>query len=80
MATTTEKPAAKKNDALKTEVLRLLYEQHNVAAHPRPGEKMAKLEFFVDRAIRDGLTTELVAENLKLGRPPHWLEGEHSKA
>ncbi len=40
---------------------------------------MAKLETFVDRAMRDGLTTDLVAKNLKLGRPPHWLEGEHSK-
>ncbi len=76
----TMNPAPKtKNDALKQEVLRLLYDQHNVAAHPRPSEKMDKLETFVDRAIRDGLTTELVAENLKAGRPPHWLEGEHSK-
>lgn len=65
-----------KDDALKAEVLRLLYIEHNLSAlvGDRKTEKAKKLEGFVDRAFERGLTAKHVEENLALGRPPHWIE------
>ena len=79
MPTTKTKDEPKADSALKTKVLRIEFARHNLDSfsEPRRSEKAKKLEGFVDRAIRDGLTLKMVDENIALGRPPHFIEGEH---
>lgn len=73
-------PTKTKDDAIKDKVMPLLLATHNVAAMvgDRRKAKVEKLEGFVDRAIRDGLTLKLVEENIAAARPPHFIEGPHS--
>ena len=79
MAMIKEEPK-KDNSRLLAAVLPLLMAQHNVQAltGDRHQAKIDKLTAFVERAIRDGLTLKLVEENILAGRPPHFIEGEHS--
>ncbi len=73
------KTAAKVDSKLKDEVLRLELSRHSleVLAEERREKKIAKLEARVVRALKEGLTVEMVAENLAAGRPPHWLAEPH---
>ena len=73
------KAAAKVDAKLKDEVLAQELTRHNMAAIPeeRHEKKIAKLEARVVRALKEGLTAEMVAENIAKGRPPHWLAEPH---
>ena len=73
------KAAAKIDEALLAEVLRLELDRHNLRdlSTERRMAKVKKLNARVARAFAEGLTADMVQENLALGRPPHWLEGEH---
>ncbi len=73
------KAAAKVDNKLKNEVLALELSRHSleVLAEERREKKIAKLEARVVRALKEGLTAKMVAENVAAGRPPHWLAEPH---
>ncbi len=73
------KPAAKVDTKLRDEVLALELSRHSleVLAETRREAKTAKIAARVVRALKEGLTAEMVAENIAKGRPPHWLAEAH---
>jgi hypothetical protein len=73
------KAAAKVDTKLKDEVLARELSRHSleVLAEQRREKKIARIEARVVRALKEGLTAEMVAENIAKGRPPHWLAEPH---
>ncbi len=82
--TTSKKPAPsvasaateKRATAFRDELLRLEAQRHGLSAYrgERLEQKAEHLATFVDQAIANGLTVEMVSENLAAGRPAIFVE------